>query len=186
MLAIFAESKMYNMESLRTRIIDVQRKPAKCPQCGERVVDIIYGTGEMTPVEFVFEYRREGMVGGDYIPRNPPIWACSCCGKRFRKVLSDGTPAPVKVKMLQNLRKKPATLIHWTDSSQEPQPDSESYRHYLVTVTTELDETETLSLSAANEKEAIELADSLVVRGMVGLKGMFCLKTSVEEVPLQK
>ena len=88
--------------------------------------------------------------------------------------------------MLQNLRKKPATLIHWTDSSQEPQPDSESYRHYLVTVTTELDETETLSVSAANEKEAIELADSLVVRGMVGLKGMFCLKTSVEEVSLQK
>lgn len=35
------------MESLRTRIIDVQRKPTKCPQCGERVVEIIYGTGEM-------------------------------------------------------------------------------------------------------------------------------------------
>jgi hypothetical protein len=32
----------------RPRIIDVTRKPAKCPVCGERVVDIIYGTGEMT------------------------------------------------------------------------------------------------------------------------------------------
>lgn len=186
MLAIFAESKMYNMESLRTRIIDVQRKPAKCPQCGERVVDIIYGTGEMTPVEFVFEYRREGMVGGDYIPRNPPIWACSCCGKRFRKVLSDGTPAPVKVKMLQNLRKNPASLIHWTDSLQEARLDSEFHHRYLVTVTTELGETETLNVSAKNEKKAVELASSLVVKGMVGLKGIFCLKTSVEEIPQQK
>ena len=28
----------------RPRIIDVERKPSKCPVCGERVVDIIYGT----------------------------------------------------------------------------------------------------------------------------------------------
>lgn len=177
---------MNNMESLRKRIIDVQRKPTKCPQCGERVVDIIYGTGEMTHVEFVLEYRREGMMGGDYIPRNPPIWACSCCGKRFRKVLSDGTPAPVKVKMLQNLRKKPAALIHWTDSVQEQHLDYGAFYHYLVTVTTNLGETETLNVSAANEKEAVELANCLVLKGMVGLKGSFCLKTSVEKVPMQK
>lgn len=39
----------------RLRIIDVTRKPLKCPVCGERVVDIIYGTGDMTEIEFVME-----------------------------------------------------------------------------------------------------------------------------------
>ncbi len=37
----------------RPRIIDVKRKPQKCPVCGERVVDIIYGTGDMTEIERV-------------------------------------------------------------------------------------------------------------------------------------
>lgn len=49
------------------------RKPQKCPVCGERVVDIIYGTGDMTEIEFVMEYRKEGMMGGDNIPCRPPI-----------------------------------------------------------------------------------------------------------------
>ena len=31
----------------RPRIIDVERKPRKCPVCGSSVVDIIYGTGDM-------------------------------------------------------------------------------------------------------------------------------------------
>lgn len=57
------------------------------------MVDIIYGTGEMTEIEFVMEYRREGIMGGDKIPRRPPIWARSC--KHFRKVNLDGTDAPV-------------------------------------------------------------------------------------------
>ena len=33
------------------RIIDVYRKPSKCPACGERVVDIIYGTGDMSEID---------------------------------------------------------------------------------------------------------------------------------------
>lgn len=53
----------------RPRIIDVVRKPRKCPVCGERVVDIIYGTGDMTEIEFLLEYRLEGIMGGDNIPR---------------------------------------------------------------------------------------------------------------------
>ena len=39
----------------RPRIIDVELKPRKCPKCGEPVVDIIYGTGDMTEIEFVME-----------------------------------------------------------------------------------------------------------------------------------
>ena len=56
----------------RPRIIDVERKPRKCPVCGERVVDIIYGTGDMTEIEFVMEYGHEGIMGGDNILRCPP------------------------------------------------------------------------------------------------------------------
>ena len=59
------------------RIIDVERKPRKCHKCGERVEDIFYGTGDMKEIDFVMEYRREGIMGGDNIPRRPPIWACS-------------------------------------------------------------------------------------------------------------
>ena len=47
----------------RRRIITVERKPSKCPVCGERVVDIIYGTGDMTEIEFMLEYRRKVFYG---------------------------------------------------------------------------------------------------------------------------
>ena len=46
----------------RPKIIDVVRKPRKCPVCGERVVDIIYGTGDMTEIEFLLEYTISGMI----------------------------------------------------------------------------------------------------------------------------
>ena len=90
----------------RPRIIDVECKPRKCPKCGERVEDIIYGTGDMTEIEFIMEYRREGIMGDDNIPRRLPIWACSCGCKLFRKVNPDGTDAPVKVKMLNRRTKQ--------------------------------------------------------------------------------
>ena len=79
------------MKGERPRIIDVMRKPRKCPVCGGRVWDIIYGTGDMTEIEFFLQYRQEAMMGGDNIPRRPPIWACACGCKRFRKVNADGT-----------------------------------------------------------------------------------------------
>ena len=97
----------------RPRIIDVERKPSKCPVCGERVVDIIYGTGDMTEIEFMMEYRRDGIMGGDNIPRRPPIWACACGCKRFRKVNLDGSDAEVKVKLLKNVRPKPLSMINF-------------------------------------------------------------------------
>ena len=103
----------------RPRIIDVERKPRKCPKYGERVVDIIYGTGDMTEIEFVMEYRREGIMGGDSIPRRPPIWACSCGCKRFRKVNLDGTDVPVKVKMLNRRTKQEQSQVRLNYALQE-------------------------------------------------------------------
>ena len=49
-------------------------------------------------------------MGGDNIPRRPPIWACGCGCKRFRKVNPDGTDAPVKVKLLKNVRVRKAEV----------------------------------------------------------------------------
>ena len=48
---------------VRTRIIDVERKPRQCPICKERVVDVIYGTSDMSEVEFLLEYQRDGSMG---------------------------------------------------------------------------------------------------------------------------
>lgn len=48
---------------IRSRIVDVKRKPQKCPVCGSRVVDIIYGTGDMTEWEYLVYYRRDGIMG---------------------------------------------------------------------------------------------------------------------------
>lgn len=169
----------------KPRIIDVERKPSKCPVCGERVVDIIYGTGDMTEIEFVFAYRREGMMGGDNIPHNPPIWECSCGCKRFRKVDTDGNPVPVKPKMLKNIRKKPATTITWaTEMSDEARMQglNEVNSHYLVKVTTDLGETETLSVTAFNKQDAIRTAKDIVNKHAAGLKGDFCMSAEVISV----
>lgn len=99
--------------AIQARIIDVFRKPSKCPICGSVVVDIIYGTGEMSEIEFALEYRRQGIMGGDNIPHCPPIWACACGYKRFRKVNEDGTDAAVRVKLLKNIKRSPASIINW-------------------------------------------------------------------------
>lgn len=57
---------------VRTRIINVERKPRKCLVCGQSMWDIIYGTGDISEVEFLLEYQRDGIMGGDNIPRRPP------------------------------------------------------------------------------------------------------------------
>lgn len=46
----------------RYKIINVLRKPRKCPNCGEEVWDIIYGTGDMGPWEFLMEYRKSAAM----------------------------------------------------------------------------------------------------------------------------
>lgn len=59
-------------------------------------MDIIYGTGDMTEVDFMLEYHKEGIMGGDNILHRPSIGAYACGYKRFRKVNPDGTDALVK------------------------------------------------------------------------------------------
>ncbi len=153
---------------MAARIIDVERKPHKCPKCGERVVDIIYGTGDMTEYEFLMEYRREGVMGGDNIPRNPPIWACSCGCRRFRKVNPDGTVAPVKLKMLRNVRKAPMTQIVWESDAVAVAlmaKETDRIHHYQVHIVTELHEEETFNVTALSRDDAINTVEEIVARG---------------------
>lgn len=164
------------------RIINVERKPTKCPACGSRVVDIIYGTGDMTEIEFMLEYRKEGIMGGDNIPRRPPIWACSCGCKRFRKVNSDGTDASVKVKLLKNIRKAPAEKINWETELVARAFNGnmhEVIHHYKVEVVTNLDEKELLNITAVSGSDAEDYAKELVARGCIGLIGKQCLSTEI-------
>ena len=170
----------------RPRIINVERKPSKCPVCGERVVDIIYGTGDMTEVDFMLEYRKDGIMGGDNIPRRPPIWACSCGCKRFRKVNPDGTDAPVKVKLLKNIRKAPADRINWETSMVERALNSnmhEVIHHYKVEIETELGEKELLSITAVSGSDAEDHAMELVSKNRLGLKGSRCVSVVVFDAP---
>lgn len=88
------------------RILNVLRKPHRCPRCGKNseVLPIIYRTGDLTSLDILLMYRMNVVVGGDNIPKRPPVWACGCCNLRFRKVLPDGTDAPVKLRFLENER----------------------------------------------------------------------------------
>lgn len=162
----------------RPRIIDVTRKPIKCPDCGERVVDIVYGTGDMTEIDFMFKYRKEAIMGGDNIPRRPPIWCCVCGCKRFRKVNPDGMDAPVKVKMLKNIRKAATSKINWSSRMIEKALDNKGFytiHQYHAKVITELGECETLNLTAVSTEDAKELAKELVSSGLLGLDGRTCM-----------
>lgn len=175
---------MSMLNDTRPRIIDVTRKPTKCPVCGSEVVDIVYGTGDMTESDFLFEYRKSAIMGGDNIPRRPPIWCCACGCKRFRKVNEDGTDAQVKVKMLKNIRKAPASKITWSSSMVEATLDNKDLyttHNYSANVVTELGEQETLNLTAISVDDAKELAVSLVSKGFIGLKGRRCIKIEINK-----
>ena len=164
------------------RIIDVERKPRKCPVCGSSVVDIIYGTGDMNEAEFLLAYRMNAIMGGDIIPRRPPIWACSCGCKRFRKVYFDGTDVPVKVKMLKNIRPKPLTLIDFESTAVERAllgNHHEVIHHYKVDIVTELGEKETLSITAVSGSDAEDTAREIVAKGVIGLMGTECEQLEV-------
>jgi hypothetical protein len=163
--------------AMKTKIIDVERKPSKCPVCGSDVVDIVYGTGDMTEIEFLFAYRKEAIMGGDNIPRRPPIWACSCCCKRFRKVNPDGSDAPVKVKLLQNIRKGSLDKFTIETPSVENALNANDYNsinQYHVKIETEHGEKETINVSAISLEDAEATVKMLVSSGQIGLQGIRC------------
>lgn len=170
----------------RPRIVNVTRKPSKCPGCVSKVIDIVYGTGNMTESDFLLKYRKSAIMGCDNIPRRPPIWCCSCGCKRFRKVNPNETDATIKVKMLKNIRKAPASKINWSSKMIETALDNKdiyTIHHYHAKIITELGECETLSLTAVNTEDAKELAKELVLSGLLGLDGRTCMNIEfIEEL----
>lgn len=47
----------------------------KCPDCGSEVLDIIYCTGDLTETDFLFEYRKNAIIGGENIPTSAAVRA---------------------------------------------------------------------------------------------------------------
>ena len=170
--------------ALHSRIVNVLRKPSKCPVCGEAVWDIIYGTGDMTEVEFLYRYRKSASMCGDRIPRRPPLWECSCGCLRFRKVYPDGTDARVKIKTLKDVRPASLSKIVWTTSQCDEALKNnrmDMVHRYTVNVITDCGEKAALRVTAVSEADAIATAISLINGGGLGLKGRFCKAFDVVE-----
>ena len=77
--------------------------------------------------------------------------------------------------------KSPATKINWTSDLASRALEvnrREVMHHYHVDVTTELDEHETLTITAVSGTDAEDQAMELVAKGLVGLQGRKC--TSME------
>jgi hypothetical protein len=154
--------------AIRTQIIDVERKPSKCPVCGSEVVNIVYGTGDMTEIEFLLAYRKSAIMGGDNIPRRPPIWVCMCGCKRFRKVNSDGSDASVKVKLLKNVRKGSLNLFNIeTQSASDAlmSNNRKTVKIYKAEFKTNCGEKDSIHVTAVSKVDAKSLLMSLLSDG---------------------
>lgn len=65
-------------------MINVIRKPRKCPFCRSQVVEIIYG--EPTKEDIIAAEKDELRLGGCSMEPNAPDWQCIKCNAQFRKV----------------------------------------------------------------------------------------------------
>lgn len=72
----------------KSPIDEVLRKPRKCPHCGGKIIDIVYGEPDDKTCEM--EKRGEIALGGCCITSESPFWQCSSCGHQFRpRILID-------------------------------------------------------------------------------------------------
>jgi hypothetical protein len=164
--------------------MNVTRKPSKCPICGEEVWDIIYGTGDLPEWKFLYKYRKSATMGGDNIPKNPPLWACSCGCKRFRKVNWNGSVAPVKVKLLKNVRKGSLEKfnIEINEDFDGHKIGFDAPRHaYKVQLTTNLGEKECMYFTAISPEVAIFRAYGILHDMDLGFKGTYIKDAQIVE-----
>ena len=59
----------------------------------------------------------------------------------------------------------------------------ESIHHYKVEIETELGEEGLLSITAVSGSDAEDLAENLVKKGLLGLKGQKCISIEVYDAP---
>ena len=96
----------------------------------------------------------------------------------------DGTDVAVKVKMLKDIRKAPASVINWSSDTVDralERNQIELIHKYTLDITTEFEEKETLVVTAVSQSDAELLAIDLVRNGVVGLKGRRCIKIEVNK-----
>ena len=147
-------------------------------------MDIVYETGDTTEMEYFLWYRKPAIMGGDNIPRRPPIWACLNGCKRFRKINPDGTDAPVKVKKMKSIRQAPATTFNWlSDGVAEARSAGKNVQShsYLVKVVTDLDEEGIFRATALDPEDAASTIRRVIEFGKAGLIGQHCEVLNIEE-----
>lgn len=65
-------------------ILEVKRRPRKCPKCGGEICDIIYGYPTATWEEDHFRrYHHKAVLGGCCFEENDPRWVCLQCEQAF-------------------------------------------------------------------------------------------------------
>lgn len=74
-------------------IIDVTRKPRKCPHCGGKVLPITFGEPSAELCEKA--ERGEVILGGCCIILDGPDYQCVDCGAQFRKIIEYRNPDDV-------------------------------------------------------------------------------------------
>lgn len=68
-------------------IIDIIRRPKKCPKCGGDVCDILYGEPTSTWEEDYFaQTGHHAVLGGCIVYDDMPEYECGKCGLAFRKL----------------------------------------------------------------------------------------------------
>jgi len=70
------------------KVVQVACKPARCPHCRGRVVDILYG--EPSYAAFLASQRGAYVLGGCLINETSPHWECLSCHRQFRRVVQRG------------------------------------------------------------------------------------------------
>ena len=84
--------------------------------------------------------------------------------------------------MLEDIKRKPLTLINFTSRLASLAIEGkrrEIINHYLVDITTEYGEKETLNITAVNGDDAEDEARNLVANYNIGLKGTQCVELEV-------
>lgn len=72
-------------ESDDYEVIEVKRKPRKCPICGGEVFEIIHGMPMCSEEEYYRRYGKRVIFRGCGLRENDPEWACIDCKQEFKK-----------------------------------------------------------------------------------------------------
>jgi hypothetical protein len=68
-------------------IIDIIRRPRKCPKCGGLVCDILYGEPTSTWEEdYLSQTGHTAVLGGCIVYEGMPEYECKACGLQLRKL----------------------------------------------------------------------------------------------------